>query len=76
MTNRTDLDQLASQKPTGLDLHCLQRQGMSGFSRTRIKEKLEENKHFLGENIMFMYMDLGLLCLQINIILEEKRALS
>ena len=25
------------QKPTALDLHCLQRKGISGFSRTRIK---------------------------------------
>ena len=25
------------QKPTALDLHCLQRQGMSEFSRTRVK---------------------------------------
>ena len=25
------------QKPTDLDLHCLQRQGVSGFSRTRVK---------------------------------------
>ena len=25
------------QKPTDLDLHCLQRQGISGFSRTRDK---------------------------------------
>ena len=24
------------QKPTDLDLHCLQRQGLSGFSRTRV----------------------------------------
>ena len=24
-------------KPTDLDLHCLQRQGISGFSRTRLK---------------------------------------
>ena len=30
---RSELD----QKPTGLDLHCLQRQGISGFSRTRVK---------------------------------------
>ena len=29
------------QKPTDLDLHCLQRQGISGFSRTRVKEYLE-----------------------------------
>ena len=26
------------KKPTGLDLHCLQRQGISGFSRTRVKK--------------------------------------
>ena len=32
MTNSADPDQLAS-----LDLHCLQRQGISGFSRTRVK---------------------------------------
>ena len=25
------------QKPSDLDLHCLQRQGISGFSRTRVK---------------------------------------
>ena len=25
------------KKPTDLDLHCLQRHGISGFSRTRIK---------------------------------------
>ena len=24
------------QKPTDLDLHCLQRKGISGFSRTRV----------------------------------------
>ena len=27
------------QKPTDLDLHCLQRQGISGLSRTRVKLK-------------------------------------
>ena len=30
MANSADLDQLA--KPTDLDLHCLQRQGIPGFS--------------------------------------------
>ena len=30
-------DQLASSEPTDLDLHCLQRQGISRFSRTRVK---------------------------------------
>ena len=33
MTNSADPD----QKPTDLDLHCLQRQGISGVSRTRVK---------------------------------------
>ena len=28
------------QKPTDLDLHCLQRQGISGFSRARVKNFL------------------------------------
>ena len=38
MTNSADPDQLASsQKPTDLDLHSLQRQGISEFSRTRVK---------------------------------------
>ena len=37
MANSADPDQLASQKPTDLDLHCLQRPGISGFSRTRVK---------------------------------------
>ena len=38
MANSADLD----QKPTDLDLQCLQRQGTSGFSRTRV------NMNFLG----------------------------
>ena len=33
MANSADPDQLA----TDLDLHCLQRQGISGFSRTRVE---------------------------------------
>ena len=32
MANSADSD----QKPTDLDLHCLQRQGISRFSRTRV----------------------------------------
>ena len=38
MTNSADPDQFL-QKPTDLDLHCLQRQDISGFSRTRVKVK-------------------------------------
>ena len=33
MTNGVDSDQLASEKPTDLDLHCLLRQGMSCLAR-------------------------------------------
>ena len=33
MANSADPDQ-----PTDLDLHCLQSQGISGFSKTRVKE--------------------------------------
>ena len=36
MANSADSDQLAS---SDLDLHCLQRQDISGFSRTRVKEE-------------------------------------
>ena len=32
------------QKPTDLDLHCLQKQDISGFSRTRVKIQ----RFFLG----------------------------
>ena len=40
------------QKPTDLDLHCLQRQGISGFSRTRVKW----NRYsFWGGNIFENY---------------------
>ena len=37
MTNSADPDQLASLKLTDLDLYCLQRQGISGFSRIKVK---------------------------------------
>ena len=34
-----DPDQLASQKPADLDLHCFQKQDISGLSWTRVKNK-------------------------------------
>ena len=34
------------QKPADLDLHCLQRQGISGFSRTRVYKKFPTSKCF------------------------------
>ena len=45
MENSADPDQLASS--TDLDLHCLQRQGISGFSMTRINY-LPYNVHVLN----------------------------
>ena len=41
MANSVDPDQLA-WKPTDLDLYCLQMQGISRFSRTRVKATVKE----------------------------------
>ena len=47
MTNNADTDQFPSlQKPTDLDLHCLQRQGISGFSRTRVRISTQDKGRF------------------------------
>ena len=35
MTNSADLDQLASKKPTDLDLHCLERQATHGVQQDK-----------------------------------------
>ena len=48
MANSADPDQLASS-----DLHCLQRQGISGFSRTRVK------KDYLCQFNGYMYFKIG-----------------
>ena len=53
MANSADSDQLASKKPTDLDIHCLQRQGISGYSRTRVKiiiRKLQRQKFYVKES--------------------------
>ena len=42
MTNSADPD---SRLPTDLDLHCLQRQGISGFSRTRVNNVKRNMKY-------------------------------
>ena len=55
MTNSVDPDQLAS---SGLDLHCLQRQGISRFSRTRVKVHSSHPSGgglFLSALVSFMY---------------------
>ena len=49
MANSADLDQLASS----LDLHCLQRQGLSGSSRTRVKQIKGLQKKFLAAFLFF-----------------------
>ena len=49
MANSVDQDQSASYKSVDLDLHCLQRQGISGLSKTRVKvyEQINAyNKYF------------------------------
>ena len=37
MANSAAPDQLASEKPTDLDLHCLQRQGIWGSAEQELK---------------------------------------
>ena len=53
MTNSADPDQL--KKPTDLDLHCLQRQGISGFSRTRVNLQHMRYPYFKGEKTPFIH---------------------
>ena len=48
MTNSVDPGQLASSE-ADLDLHCLKRQGISRFSRTRVNERLCAMKHHSHE---------------------------
>ena len=62
MANSADLDQLASsdeanlsvckQKPTDLDLHCLQRQGISGFSRTRASVFYDHHTRIISTELL------------------------
>ena len=51
MANSAEPDQLASSgKPTDLDLRCLQRQDISGFSRTRVKiDPILEGAWYVGK---------------------------
>ena len=41
------------QKPTDLDLHCLQRQGISGFSRTRVKVHYKLFSWYVDMHVVF-----------------------
>ena len=42
------------QKPTDLDLHCLQRQGISGLSRARVKTTLGPSKSGLMSGVVLI----------------------
>ena len=60
------------QKPTDLDLHCLQRQGIFGLSKTRVKclNMLEQyslsskglDKGVLQINMFFLFLSKNMLC--------------
>ena len=61
MAHSADPDQLASsganlKKPTDLDLHCLQRQGISGFSRTRVNIALD--KELFSTQLLFLHKNI------------------
>ena len=55
------------QKTTGLDLHCLQKQDISGFSRTRVKILsngtviINYVKHFLSFSELMSKYNVGLI---------------
>ena len=61
MANSADPDQLASS-----DLHCLQRQGISGFSRTRVNsqfpycDKKLTCMFFCTDQLIILFMPRGL----------------
>ena len=46
------------QKPTDLDLHCLQRQSISGFSRTRVNTSKAEHKITYWQRSNFFFFSL------------------
>ena len=64
------------KKPTDLDLHCLQRQGISGFSRTRVKMRqyyhcLSSEKEFTVKGMYLLPREVepfnrGLICKKAN----------
>ena len=63
MANSADPDQLAS---SDLDLHCLQRQGISGFSRTRVNNQKLPYLFLLYGEIIMAYIALDKRVIKIN----------
>ena len=60
MANSADPVQLASKR-IDLNLHCLQRQGMSGFSRTRVKQTLFCHDYHMMD--MMVSISIGTSCI-------------
>ena len=56
MTNCEDPDQLASQKPTDLDLHCLQRQGIIKIQHEQINMSLDDRILFFCIFVLKTYI--------------------
>ena len=56
MPNIVDPEQMASQKPTDLDLYCLKRQGISRFSRIRIKQNEHSKKKKNNKKTIMSYL--------------------
>ena len=50
------------QKPTDLDLHCLQRQDISGFSRTRVKGEVSREWNYFKPPSSFLQTVTRLCC--------------
>ena len=60
MANSVDPDQLVSillQKPTDLDLHYLQRQDISGFSRTRVNIYIMYEENYIQLTLVISNTD-------------------
>ena len=60
MANSADPDQLASSEATDLDLHCLQRQDLSGFSRTRVNMSASSNLVLIFGSCIYIQRNLFL----------------
>ena len=67
MANSADPDQLASEKPTDLDLHCLQRQGISRFSRTKVKSMLQSLSEKLYKKLLTLIILYNAKCTNVEI---------
>ena len=62
MANSADPDKLF-QKPTDLDLHCVQKQGISRFSRTRV--------NYCNKSTSSIIPAIAIICLCIKVIVAK-----